>query len=523
MRIQILNYIKQTKKIFLTIILLGITNKLLGFLYIPFIRIVEEKLFYTSSDINKKFFLYIILFVACTTIFHYVSKKQSSKYYIKMNENLKNNFVESLWKLEPQKVYSIGLSKYGILGVKVETCSFLIDNLIEGLCSAIMLLFLCIYICLVMDIRYFFFVVLMICIPFGTMILSKPIMQKQEKLNERQQQILLLIQNMMKGLGLIKCYSLENIILKNFRTNIAHMSKLEQEKKNCKIIMDVYQQLAQCTIMIIIPVLAALMSSKIDLVNGGILSSTYIFFYLLNNMLEIAERIGKIQEQKEDLNFLEQYYNIPQLSIEDRSTQYELNELTVENLCYSYDEKPVLNFSSLKLPVTGLVLIKGKSGVGKSTLLKCISGFYFADKGKYSLGNQKITRDVLLRLCVYEPQEPVLSGNIMENFKMANESLNDSKIFNIIKNNDIDLLEKVKDKTSVEKLSGGEKKLIQILRGISSGANWVLLDEPFNALDIDIKEKMVKIIAEASKDRCIVATMHENYLDAYACYTYNLQ
>ena len=149
--------------------------------------------------------------------------------------------------------------------------------------------------------------------------------------------------------------------------------------------------------------------------------------------------------------------------------------------------------------------------------------YYFADKGKYSLGNQKITRDVLLRLCVYEPQEPVLSGNIMENFKMANESLNDSKIFNIIKNNDIDLLEKVKDKTSVEKLSGGEKKLIQILRGISSGANWVLLDEPFNALDIDIKEKMVKIIAEASKDRCIVATMHENYLDAYACYTYNLQ
>lgn len=56
MRIQILNYIKQTKKIFLTIILLGITNKLLGFLYIPFIRIVEEKLFYISSDINKKFF-----------------------------------------------------------------------------------------------------------------------------------------------------------------------------------------------------------------------------------------------------------------------------------------------------------------------------------------------------------------------------------------------------------------------------------------------------------------------------------
>ena len=95
-------------------------------------------------------------------------------------------------------------------------------------------------------------------------------------------------------------------------------------------------------------------------------------------MLEIAERIGKIQEQKEDLNFLEQYYNIPQLSIEDRSTQYELNELTVENLCYSYDEKPVLNFSSLKLPVTGLVLIKGKSGVGKSTLLKCISGFSFS-------------------------------------------------------------------------------------------------------------------------------------------------
>ena len=66
------------------------------------------------------------------------------------------------------------------------------------------------------------------------------------------------------------------------------------------------------------------------------------------------------------------------------------------------------------------------------------------------------------------------------------------------------------------------KKIIQVLRGAASDANWLLLDEPFSALEQKVKDKIEKMILEIAKQKCVVIAMHETDMDEYADHIYLL-
>ena len=68
--------------------------------------------------------------------------------------------------------------------------------------------------------------------------------------------------------------------------------------------------------------------------------------------------------------------------------------ILLQQLSFSYGDKPVLSQIDMTIPVTGSIAIKGMSGEGKSTLLKVISGLYGPKKGTI-VYNQRFSR----RLC----------------------------------------------------------------------------------------------------------------------------
>jgi molybdate transport system ATP-binding protein len=142
-------------------------------------------------------------------------------------------------------------------------------------------------------------------------------------------------------------------------------------------------------------------------------------------------------------------------------------------------------YANIQLGVT--TALYGRSGVGKSTILRIIAGLSNADsglinfKGKYWF-NDKINLPISDRKIGFVFQDFNLFPNmtVEGNLKYAsNNSTISEQIYSILK--DTFLIQLLKSYPN--QLSGGEKQRISIIRSLCLNPELLLLDEPFSALD----------------------------------------
>lgn len=178
-----------------------------------------------------------------------------------------------------------------------------------------------------------------------------------------------------------------------------------------------------------------------------------------------------------------------------------------------------LNKFSLSLKDKGLVFVYGKSGSGKSTFLKLISGQILPDSGVIKIFNTNINEikntvkeNFLVNNLAYVPQDICLIEelNVRENLKFFLSIKNveyDEKITHELFTKldlPIDYLD-----FKVNCLSSGEKQRIAIVRSILMDCKIILLDEPVSRIYKDDGENFKKYIKELSKDRLIIYVGHD--------------
>ena len=64
-------------------------------------------------------------------------------------------------------------------------------------------------------------------------------------------------------------------------------------------------------------------------------------------------------------------------------------------------------------------------------------------------------------------------------------------------------------------LSGGQKQLISVIRGLVSDSSILVLDEPFNHLDIEVKNKLLDYIKLYNKNKTIIRVNHQTIDEDY--------
>ena len=173
--------------------------------------------------------------------------------------------------------------------------------------------------------------------------------------------------------------------------------------------------------------------------------------------------------------------------------------LQVNNLIKSYGSKSVLENLSFNQEKGEIISLIGTSGVGKSTLLKCLAGLCSIDSGKITLNSNKIHNlEANNRKISFVFQESPLFPhiNLLDNI-LFNMSSYDKKKLDF-------LLEKTELKNLVKRfpfeISGGENQRAAVVRSLIRNPDLLLLDEPFSNLDTVNKKYVKEIVFEIIKE-----------------------
>ncbi|WP_179333157.1 ATP-binding cassette domain-containing protein [Winogradskyella costae] len=182
-----------------------------------------------------------------------------------------------------------------------------------------------------------------------------------------------------------------------------------------------------------------------------------------------------------------------------------MNNLHIDSITKSYNEKVILSdvfISCKKGEIKGLI---GRNGCGKSTLLKIVFGTEKADSKFVRIGN-KIIKNLSdgRNLINYLPQDNFLPNNISIK-SLINLFLQKENRKIILEN---EYVKPLLDKKN-QSLSGGEKRIIEILLIIHSNAEFILLDEPFNGVSPIMRDYIIDYIKKTKLSKGFIITDHD--------------
>ena len=255
------------------------------------------------------------------------------------------------------------------------------------------------------------------------------------------------------------------------------------------------------------------------------LGTVYIFLYYIRQCFSpLKELFNQIEEIQTSQVSLERINTI--LSIQEKE---EINKgLNIENLKgniefknvdFQYNSNKLFENLNFKIEPNKMIAIVGKSGEGKSTILKLISKGYSVDSGKVLIDNYNINdlseKTIKDNISIVSQSPYIFNLSIKDNIKLANPDTTDEEIIDVCKKAQIhDVIESMEDgyDTLVGEngviLSGGQKQRIAIARALIKKSKIILLDEATSSLDNSNQEKIKNVIKELSKDHTVIIVAH---------------
>ncbi|NBJ69533.1 MULTISPECIES: peptidase domain-containing ABC transporter [Clostridia] len=224
---------------------------------------------------------------------------------------------------------------------------------------------------------------------------------------------------------------------------------------------------------------------------------------------EIFNRINKILLEDDESELLNRSKKISDLK----------GGIELQNVSFGYGEENVLENINLQINYGDKILINGRSGKGKTTLLKIIASLHFPTTGEILInGNNLNEYDISSyreNIGMVTQDVSLLSGTVKENISFFNEALDEEVIINSSKiaciYDDVMNFAMGFDTLLGENgtnLSGGQKQRLSIARAISSNSDLLLIDEGTSNLDEVTEQTIIDNLFQLDKTIIFITHRH---------------
>lgn len=192
--------------------------------------------------------------------------------------------------------------------------------------------------------------------------------------------------------------------------------------------------------------------------------------------------------------------------------------LALEGISAGYDGPDVLHGVTIAVPKGQIVTVVGPNGHGKSTLLRTISGLTRLRQGRILAGGREIQtlkpHQVAAAGIAHVPQGDLLfpEMTVYENLLMGAFTTSDKAAIEERLDFVYSLLPRLKERHAqiASSLSGGERRMVGIGRGLMAGGAVMLIDEPSLGLAPLVIEQIYEVIGRLREEDRTILLVEEN-------------
>ncbi len=195
-----------------------------------------------------------------------------------------------------------------------------------------------------------------------------------------------------------------------------------------------------------------------------------------------------------------------QLELSVKTTRQGGKIIEAEHLNKKFGDKVVLDDFSYVFKKKDRIGLVGPNGAGKSTLLNMLTGKLKPDSGQVDVGQTTVFGYYTQTELEFDPTQRVIDivKEVAEVVELANgDVLTASQFLTLF------LFPPAQQYTLVSKLSGGEKRRLQLLRVLVKNPNFLILDEPTNDLDLGTLNILEDFLLHFSG--CLLIVSHDRY------------
>lgn len=336
------------------------------------------------------------------------------------------------------------------------------------------------------------------------------------------------LKDTLSGFEIIQSYSLKNYIIYKFNKSNKYTINTKYSVDKLVALNEGLSSFLSLNVQLVVLFLSAYFIITGDITVGTLLGIVQVSSNLANPLLMIFTNLPKIKSVKP---IIKKLHN---LSAYTKDQCQNINKLTFQkhiktkDLSFSYDgENEVLQKVTYTIEKGKKYVIIGKSGCGKTTFVKLLSGYYSQYHGNILYDNLELhtlSKDDIVQI----------SSMIHQNIYLFDESIYDNiclhvdypkeKVDQVIKESGLsDFIVQLPEGLSYQvkengaNLSGGQKQRIAVARALIRDKPLIILDEGTSAIDIqtayDIENTLLK-----RKDLTLITITHKMSKDLLKLY-----
>lgn len=354
-----------------------------------------------------------------------------------------------------------------------------------------------------------------------------PIKKTAKDLSQKQGDMLSVLLETIQGSKVIRTFKLCGWINSKYQVQNQHIRDIGQKQNSIETKMIFLQTLISSMNTFLFLAFCLLFLQKGDILFGDVMAAFYYSLAVISLFTDLGNSFANLNKSYVSLERIDSISN-NDIGIKSSSTQRtEIVDRTAsvvlfKNVCFAYNTSiEVLKDLSFEVTEGDFLLIRGKSGAGKSTVFKLLLNFYDNWTGRICLLGENVRNlsleDINSKIA-YIPQNPFLfDGSILENIAIIKPDSTMKDVISAARKANFDnFVSSLPDgyQTSIGEggtsLSGGQRQRLALTRAFLKNAPVWLLDEPFSALDSINIDEICNIILK-DKSKTILLISHGSY------------